>query len=118
MLVDDDKHVLFVDVDEPGWATTHADWMRKPGWWLLRRKVNSAVVLAVRVNDGDQPYYVARHVGFASTTVTSEVTAYGVGKKCADGSMVRLWVMSDGVVVGGEDVDDLGLLHAKAQSQR
>lgn len=118
MLVDNDSAVLFIDLEEDQWAATHADWMRRPGWWLLRRKDISAVVLTIRVNEGDQPYYTARHVGVAGSGGSNEVVCYGIGKKCADGSMVRLWIMPDGVVVGGDDVDDLGVLQVKARGPR
>jgi hypothetical protein len=115
MIVDDQQHVVFVDVEEHQWHAKHADWMRRPGWWLLRRKHDSSVALTIRVNEGDQPYYTARHVGIASSSASHEVIAYGIGKKCFDGSMVRLWVMPDGVVVGGDDVDQLGVLMIKAR---
>lgn len=115
MIVDDNQNVKFVDVEEHQWATTYADWMRRPGWWLLRRK-GGQVVLTVRVNEGEQPYYTARHVGTGlGSGHQAEVTCYGIGKKLADGSMVRLWVMPDGVVVGGDDVDQLGVLMVKAR---
>lgn len=115
MIVDDEQRVQFVDVEEHQWHAKHADWMRRPGWWLLRRKDNSAVALTLRVNDGDQPYYTARHVGIAGGSASHEIVAYGIGKKCADGSMVRLWVMPGGDVCGGDDVDQLGILLVKAQ---
>ena len=118
MLIDDEQHVLFIDVEEYQWATTHADWMRRSGWWLLRHKDTSAIILTVRVNDGDQPYYTARHVGIAGSGGSNEIIAYGIGKKAHDGTMLRLWVMPDGVVVGGDDVDQLGILQVKARGPR
>jgi hypothetical protein len=118
MLVDNEQHVLFIDVEEPRWASTYSDWMRRTGWWLLRRKVDSAVMLVVRVNPGDQPYYTARHVGITGSGGSNEITAYGIGKKCVDGSMVRLWIMPDGAIVGGDDVDDLGVAMVKRLGPR
>lgn len=118
MLVDDQQKVQFIDVEEHQWATTYADWMRRPGYWLLRHKETSRIMLAVRVNPGDQPYYTARHVGVTGSGGSNEVTCYGIGKKCADDTMVRLWIMPDGAVVGGDDVDDLGVLMVKAMGPR
>lgn len=118
MIVDDHQKVLFIDLEEPRWATTYADWMRRTGWWMLRRKDNSAVALIVRVNDGDQPYFTARHVGVTGSGGGNEVTAFGIGKKCKDDTMVRLWVMPDGTCVGGDDVDDLGILMVHSMGPR
>jgi hypothetical protein len=116
LLVDDYQNTCFIDVEEHAWHAKYADWLRRPGWWLLRRKGTNAVVLTVRVAEGDQPYYTARHVGTGlGSPGQAEIIAYGIGKKCADGSMVRLWVMPDGVVVGGEDVDRLGVLMVRAR---
>lgn len=115
MIVDDDMDVLFIDVEEHQWATTYAHWMRRPGWWLLRRKGDSSIALTLRVNEGDQPYYTARHVGIAGSGGSNEIIAYGLGKKLPDGQMVRLWVMPGGDVCGGDDVDQLGVLLVKAK---
>jgi len=118
MIVDDDQAVLFVDVEEHQWHATYSSWLRRPGWWLLRRKSDSAIVLTVRVNPGDQPYYTARHVGIAGSGGSNEIIAYGIGKKLVNGIEQRLWVMPDGVVVGGDDVDQLGILQVKARGPR
>jgi hypothetical protein len=118
LLVDDEQRTCFVDVEEHQWHETHADWMRRPGWWLLRHKGSSAVALTVRVNEGDQPYYTARHIGIAGSGGSNEVIAYGIGKKAHDGTMLRLWVMPDGAVVGGDDVDQLGILLVRAKGPR
>lgn len=115
MIATDDERVLFIDLDEHGWATTYADWLREPSWWRLVQKVfdRPRVVLDVRVNQGDQGYFTARHIGVTGSGGSNEIIAYGIGKKCADGSMVRLWSLPDGSVCGGDDVDVLGvrLLH-------
>jgi len=118
MLVDDTQAVVFIDVELHQWHSVYASWMRRPGWWLLRRKEDSSIALTVRVNEGDQPYYTARHIGIAGSGGSNEIIAYGIGKKCHDGSMVRLWVMPDGAVVGGDDVDQLGVLMVRAKGPR
>jgi len=103
-----------IDLDETGWAQTYADWMRRPAVWFLMDKATNAPRLSVWVHEGDQPYYTARHVGITSSAGGNEVTAYGIGKKQQDGSMVRIWLMPDGQVCGGDDVDDLGVRMVRA----
>jgi hypothetical protein len=103
-----------IDLDEAGWATTHAYWMRRSGVvWFLMRKATTSPVLAVWVHEGDQPYYTARHVGIA-TGIGAEITAYGIGKKRPDGSTHRLWILPNGIICTAEDVDDLGLRIVRA----
>jgi hypothetical protein len=97
-----------IDLDFPGWVAANADLMREPGIWYLLRKEAARPVLQVRVDPGDQPYYTARHVGKLGTG-SNEITAYGIGKKQFDGTTVRLWVLPDGTVCGGEDVDYVGV---------
>jgi hypothetical protein len=116
MIVDDQQRVQFIDVEEHQWHAKHADWMRRPGWWLLRRKSDSSVVLTVRVHEGDQPFFTIRHVGVASTVATTEIVAYGLGKKLANGERLALWVMPGGDICGGDDVDELGVLLVRARA--
>ena len=92
--------------------------MREPGVWALVSKAMGRALLVVRVYPGDQPYYTARHVGIAGSGGTNEVTAYGIGKKQADGQMVRVWILPNGVVCGGDDVDDLGIALVKQMGPR
>lgn len=96
-----DGHVI-IDLGEQGWATTFAEWMRRPAKWHLVTKANNRVLLSVNVLDGDQPYYTVRHVGASGG---NEVKAYGIGKKQANGETLRLWLLPNGVVVGGDDVE-------------
>lgn len=103
-----------IDLDETGWATTYADWMRRPAVWFLMSKETASPVLAIWVQDGEQPYYTARHVGVTGSAGGNEITAYGIGKKKIDGEMVRLWLMPGGFVCGGDDVDDIGVKLVKA----
>lgn len=107
--------MISIDLDESGWATTYAAWMRRADCvWFLRRKADHAATVAVWVHPGDQPYYTARHVGITGSGGGNEITAYGIGKKRPDGSVHRLWVLPNGLVCTAEDVDDLGLKLVRA----
>lgn len=100
-----------IDLDFEGWSTNNADLMRKPGDWYLFRKADEFPCLRVHVLEGEQPYYAGRHVGkFAFAGGQREIIAFGIGKKLRDGSVMRLWVLPNGTVCGGEDVDDIGVL--------
>lgn len=94
-----------IDLDESGWHSEHADHMRVPGVWHLFEKIHGTPVAMLVVYSGEQPYYVQHHVG--NLSVATELSAYGIGKKCLDGSMVRIWLLPNGTVRGGGDVDDL-----------
>jgi hypothetical protein len=102
----------YIDLDERGWATKHIELMRQPGRWTLISKEGLRRVLVLRVSEGEQPYYTARHVGIASGVapgVKPEVTAYGIGKKRLDGHVDRLWLLPNGLVCTGDDVEPLAL---------
>jgi len=103
-----ERRLLRLDLDEPGWGTTYADWLRRPGSWHLVSKENDGVVFSVVVHDGDQPYYVLRRIG-NSATGDRLLKAYGLGKKGADGTMTRLWILETGQICGGEDVADFAV---------
>jgi hypothetical protein len=96
-----------IDLDEPQWATIYADYMRMPGEWHLCRKDNNVVALSLMIHIDDQPYYTSRVFG-STTSGGRLVRAYGIGKKQADDSMVRLWVLENGLTCGGDDVDEFG----------
>jgi hypothetical protein len=114
LLISTEDDGIRIDLDEPGWATTYHDWMRRPAVWFLVSKETDLPVLSVFVHDGEQPYYTARHVGITSSAGGNEITAYGIGKKQRNGDMVRVWLMPGGFVCGGDDVDDLGVRLVKA----
>lgn len=96
-----------IDLDKPGWASEHAELMRKTGKWVLVHKHANQAVIVVLVDEGDQPYYTARHLG--STAATHEIIAYGMGKKTPDGQTHRIWFLPGGVVTTAEDVDRVGI---------
>lgn len=103
-----DAHVV-IDLGESGWATKHAAWMRRAAKWHLAAKGNNRILMSVNVLEGDQPYYTARHLGAIGSAGSNEIICYGIGKKQANGEMVRLWLMPNGVIVGGDDVDPFGM---------
>lgn len=92
-----------IDLDEAGWLETNKDYLREPGVWFLIDKQSQQPAVAVVVAEGDQPYFTKHHVG--NLMAGTEILAYGMGKKCADGTMVRNWLLPGGLVVGGDDVD-------------
>ena len=117
-IVPDDMQPIQIDLDERGWATTYADYMRAPGMWALEHKDGRTQTLVLVVHPGEQPYYTARHIGIAGSGGSNEVVAYGIGKKLVDGSVMRVWQMPDGRIVGGDDVDSYGIHLVKAIGPR
>lgn len=106
-----DGFPIGIDLDFEGWSAYNAELMRMPGNWYLFRKADEFACLRVHVYEGEQPYYTARHVGKLGmgTGGSREVVAFGIGKKLIDGTVMRLWVLPNGTVCGGEDVDDIGV---------
>ena len=104
-----DEEATGIDLDFRGWSTINADLMRKPGNWYLFRKADEFPVLRLFVDAGEQPYYTAHTTGKLSMSSGGSRTllSFGIGKKLRDGSVQRLWVLPNGTVCGGEDVDDI-----------
>jgi hypothetical protein len=94
-----------IDLDEPGWVETNKEHMRGAGTWFLVAKVTGKPLFSVTTKDKDQFYYTKRHVG--NLMAASEVICYGIGKKQVDGKTVNLWLLPNGMVCGGDDVDVL-----------
>ena len=92
-----------IDLDQPGWIAANAALMRAPGTWLLSHKETRRVIFYMIVEQGDQPYFTRHHVG--NLMAGSEIVAVGIGKKHRNGDMTRLWLLPNGVVCGGDDVD-------------
>ena len=104
-----------IDLDHPGWIASNSDIMRSSGYWALFNKQDaSRPIFVVWVSEGEQPYYTKKHIGVTGSGGGNEVVAYGIGKKCIDGSMVRLWAMPDGTYCGGDDAEIIGvrMVHA------
>lgn len=97
-----------IDLDEFGWAETYKDFMRGEGTWHLMHKESHHPVLTSVCHDGDQGYYVARHIGKAIGGSSTEVIAYGIGKKTPDGQVVRVWFI-EGTACAGDDVEEIGV---------
>ncbi len=104
---------VVIDLDENGWLTTYAALLRKPGAWMLNHKTVLQTVAIILVQEGEQPYYVARHVGIAFGG-SGEMIAYGIGKKRLDGHVDRIWVLPNGVICAGDDVEPLVLAFIRA----
>jgi hypothetical protein len=119
---------LILDVGETGWATTYADWLRRPAeWYLCEKDPPQRAVVGQMVYAGEQPYYVKRNIGQMElgTGRYRQVEVFGIGKKvpAAYGpgrtkrSKVlvspertdRVWVLPHGLVCGGEDVEKMAL---------
>ena len=92
-----------IDLDQPGWHAANAEYMRMPATWWLVHKQTRQPVMGLIVHQGDQPYFTRHHVG--NLMAHRELVAFGMGKKCADGTMVRNWILPNGIVCGGDDVD-------------
>lgn len=95
-----------IDIDAADWIEANKPLMRSPGTWFLMAKRTGTALFSVVLDEGDQFYFAKRHVGNVMTA--REIVAYGIGKKKADGVPVNLWMLPNGVVCGGDDVDTLG----------
>lgn len=92
-----------LDIDTGGWIEANKELFRTPGVWLLMHKAQGRPVLAVVLREDEQFYWTKHHVG--NLMAGAEVTLYGMGKKQADGNKVNLWLMPNGMVVGGPEGD-------------
>ena len=109
-----------IDLDEAEWEQKNAEIIGLPGRWYLVRKADRAMPIAMVINDGEKPYYKARHVGAAAAMpalagakdngmVSAEVIGYGVGKEKADGSHDVMWhFWPSNVTCMGDDVNPIG----------
>ena len=108
-----------IDLGEDQWLTVHSDLLRKPGIWNLVPKATHQPLFTVVVQEGDQPYYLARHIGIAGSAGENQTTAFSIGKKASDGTVTRLWVIPEaGIICGGEDVNALGVRVVAAKGPR
>ena len=101
-----DGRAIIIDLDKPGWATEYGDHLRARAIWSLLHKGHRFPALDLLVEEGEQPYYTARH--FATTKTSGEAIAYGIGKKRLDGHTDRLWVFEEGLLCMGDDVETFG----------
>lgn len=101
---DPDAGNIGIDVDAGGWISENQALFRTPSTWFLMSKVTSTPLFAVVIEDGDQAFFVKHHVGNLMAGI--QMTSYGLGKKKADGSVTKLWLLPNGWVCGSEeDVD-------------
>lgn len=96
-----DRASVVIDLDEPGWSTKWEARLREPGRWALVRKMTQKVALSMLVFEGEEPYYLDRKGGDDRLGAF----AFGIGKRRIDGHHDRMWVLPDGSVCGGDDVD-------------
>jgi len=109
----DPKQTNIVDLDEAGWMWERDGLMRATGEWVLvaKRDISSmqgTPIIAIRVLDGEQPYYTKRHIGMMMGGA-GELMVYGIGKKRVDGHVDRLWILPNGIICAGDDVDIIGV---------
>lgn len=105
LLIAVEQGLVEVDLDERGWIASLGEIMHAQGTWHLVRKKDGAVAFSMAVLDGEQPYYVARHVGMVGAGGGKEITCYGIGKKRVDGKVDRIWAMPNGQIVLGDEVE-------------
>ena len=100
-----------VDLDRPGWLQDDGWIFRTPGELHLCEKGTKLVKLSVRLLEGEQGYYVARHIGIATGVgvIKNETIAYGIGKKRVDQNQDNLWLLSWGQICVGQDVEYFAL---------
>jgi hypothetical protein len=112
MIVLDSGRHAEIDLDQSRWMDFFANYLRDVGKWYLVRKADRVIVTMMLVYEGEQPYYVARHVGFVSADENGpkgETINYGIGKKRLDGHVDRIWIMANGCVTLGDDVEPISL---------
>ena len=103
--VDRSRGNVGIDLDKGGWVEEHKELMRQPGTWFLHHKATGRPLFCVILGDGDQFYYTVRHVGNLMTG--GKIAAIGVGKKHADGRTLNMWLLPNGIVCGGDDVEEI-----------
>jgi hypothetical protein len=111
--------VINQDLGERGWIARldESGLLYTPGDWYLVRKADNVIVLTMVVHEGERPYYVARHVGLVPSgdpppeglEAKLETIAYGIGKARADGHSDRVWIMANGGVTVGDDVEEIAM---------
>lgn len=119
LLLNDERQNVQIDLGSSGWMQTYSEWMRTPGWWYLCHKGSGQIALAMRVWDGEQPYYTKRHIGQIQSAdgMNRSAACHGIGKKRLDGHVDRLWILPDGYAVcAGDDVESLAMEVVRSMS--
>ena len=104
-----------IDLDKGGWLEAHADYIGLPGRWYLVAKDTGAIILAMTVEDGDQPIYRTRHVAIGNlppelpSGVQTEVMCHGIGKVSPTGVKRMIWRFPHGTSVMDEDANPIGM---------
>jgi hypothetical protein len=92
-----------LDLDTAGWIEGNRETFRRPGLWFLVDKASGGPLLSLVVAEGDQFYYHRHRVGLLGETNSDLLTIHVIGKKQADGVVVRLWLFPNGMVMAGEE---------------
>jgi hypothetical protein len=98
---------VVIDLDRPQWAQAYRRELRRPGLWLLVSKETRRAALIMEILEGEQPYYMKKHVGQAFGPTPGELSFFGIGKKRRDGHVDRLWITPIGAVCPGDDPEGL-----------
>lgn len=105
-----------IDLDTPQWMSIHKTLMEQQGRWYLASKTGNMLIGGITIGDEEVPYYMARHVGIGTMAPgedgvlhANEIVAYGIGKYKPDGSVDRLWFMSNGFVCMGDDLESFAI---------
>lgn len=105
--------VRIIDLDEPGWMVKNRALLAyAPATWHLARKSEPPridVRISMSVLPLEKPRFLIRHVGRANAHSNREVKAYGLVKLRRDGHSDKLWVLPNGQVCGGDDVDQFAM---------
>lgn len=109
IVVPSGKEPVLIDLDAPEWRTTHAETLASQATWHLMHKV-TGLVFTLIAWEHEKAYYVARHIGRGLTSeYRAELVAYGIGKERADGHFDRLWLLPNGQICAGDDVEQLAI---------
>ena len=113
LLLTADREHAFIDLGKRNWLKTNRAWLRREARWHLVQKAGQRILAVMDVLPGEQPYYVARHVGVVAMGgndgTKNETVAYGIGKKRLDGHVDRLWFMANGAVTLGDDLEKIAV---------
>lgn len=100
---DDGAGNIGIDIDVAGWIEGNRATFRRPGLWFLMDKGTGGPLLAMPIEEGDQFYYHRHFVGTIGVVNGPLATLHVIGKKRPDGTVARLWLFPNGMVMSGEE---------------
>lgn len=113
---------VLIDVDVPGWQETNEAVLASQATWHMMHKT-TGLVFTLIAWEGERASYVARHIGRGLMSENRvELIAYGIGKERRDGHFDRLWLLPNGQICTGDDVEQLAIsilvgMMAQAQAE-